>query len=71
MEKVLRRGAISTEIVEVAEENEADVVLLGGFEDKGLMRDALSRQHREILKNSKCSILIVREPNIETIYQKL
>ena len=71
VEKVLRHGAISTEIVEVAEENGADLVLLGGFEYKGLMRDALSRQHREILKNAKCSILVVREPEIDAIYQKL
>jgi nucleotide-binding universal stress UspA family protein len=71
VEKVLRHGAISTEIVEVAEENSADLVLLGGFEDKGLMRDALSRQHREILKNAKCSILVVREPEIDSIYKKL
>ena len=57
--------------IKVAEENGADLVLLGGFEYKGLMRDALSRQHREILKNAKCSILVVREPEIDAIYQKL
>ena len=67
---ILRRGAISTEIVEVAEDNNAGLILLGGFEDKG-PRDALSRQHREIMKNARCSILIVKEPDMEMIFKKL
>jgi nucleotide-binding universal stress UspA family protein len=74
IEKFLRRGAISTEIIEAAEENDADLILLGGFhefEEKGSFRDSLSRQHREILKNAKCSILMVKEPEIDFIYKKL
>ncbi|MGA2977696.1 MAG: universal stress protein [Spirochaetia bacterium] len=71
VEKLLRKGAISTEIVEAAEDNHADLILLGGFEDKGILRDALSRQHREIMKHAKCSILVVKEPDIESLYRKL
>jgi nucleotide-binding universal stress UspA family protein len=74
IEKFLRQGSISTEIIEAAEENNADLILLGGFhelEQKGSFRDALSRQHREILKNAKCSILMVKEPEIDFIYKKL
>ena len=70
VEKILRKGAISTEIVEVAEDSKADLILLGGFEDKGL-RDALSRQHREILKHARCSVLVVKEPDMDTIFKKL
>ena len=74
VEKFLRSGAISTEIVEAADENKADLILLGGLqehEEKGILRDSLSRQHREILKHARCSILFVKEPEIETIYRKL
>lgn len=71
VDKLLRRGAISTEIVEAAKESGADLILLGGFEEKGSFRDALSRQHREILKNAKCSILFVKEPEIDFLYRKL
>jgi nucleotide-binding universal stress UspA family protein len=71
VEKILRRGTISTEIVEVAEDNRAGLILLGGFEDKGILRDALSRQHREIMKNAKCSILVVKEPDLEALFKKL
>ncbi len=69
--KVLRKGAIFSEVVKVAEERRADVILLGGVEEKGGFRDVLSRQHRDILRNAKCSILVVKEPNIETIYKKI
>jgi len=71
VEKILRRGTISTEIVEVAEDNRAGLILLGGFEDKGILRDALSRQHREIMKNARCSILVVKEPEMDALFKKL
>jgi nucleotide-binding universal stress UspA family protein len=71
VEKVLRRGSISTEIVEAAQENEADIILLGGFEDRGILRDAISRQHRDILKNAECSVLVVKQPDIDSIFKKL
>jgi nucleotide-binding universal stress UspA family protein len=71
VEAVLRKGAISTEIVEAADENDADLILLGGFEEKTSFRDAISRHHREIMRNAKCSILVVKEPEIDYIYRKL
>ncbi len=70
MEKVLRRGAISTEVVEAADEAGADIILLGGFEESKGFRDALSRQRREIVRNAKCSVLVVKEPAIDVIYNK-
>jgi nucleotide-binding universal stress UspA family protein len=71
VEKILRRGSVSTEIVEVADDARADLILLGGHEEKGALRDALSRQEREIMRNAPCSILVVKEPEIESIYKKL
>ncbi len=71
VEKILRRGSIATEIVEVAEDNQAGMILIGGFEEKGIVRDAISRQRREIVRHARCSVLIVKEPEIETIYRKL
>jgi len=71
VQKVLRRGAVSTELVEAAEDARADLILLGGPDENGALRDTLSRQQREIMKNARCSILIVKEPDIESIYKKL
>ncbi len=71
VEKVLRKGAIFSEVIKTAEEKEADLIVLGGFEEKGSYHDVLSRQHRDILKNAKCSILVVKEPDAESIYKRL
>ncbi|HUI71181.1 MAG TPA: universal stress protein [Spirochaetia bacterium] len=70
MEKILRRGAISTEVVQAAEEAGADLILLGGFEEGKGVRDALSRQRREVVRNAKCSVLIVKQQGIELIFNK-
>jgi nucleotide-binding universal stress UspA family protein len=71
VEKILTKGAVFSEVIKIADENEADLILLGGFEEKGSYRDTLSRQHRDILKNSNCSILVVKEPDIDFLYKKL
>jgi len=70
VEKVMRKGAVFSEIINAAEEREADLIVLGGFEEKSGTRDVLSRQHRDILRNARCSILVVKEPDIEFLYRK-
>ena len=70
MEKIMRRGAISTEIVQAAEEVGADIILLGGFEESKSIHDVLSGQRREIVRNAKCSVLVVKEPAIDSIFGK-
>lgn len=71
VEKLLRHGAVSTEILEAADENKANVILLGAFEGQTNLRDVLGRQHREILRNARCSVLVVKEPDIEDIFRSL
>ena len=70
MEKVMLRGAISTEVVEAADEAGADIILLGSFEESKGFRDTLSRQRREIVRNAKCSVLVVKEPAMDVIFNK-
>jgi nucleotide-binding universal stress UspA family protein len=70
MEKIMRRGAISTEIVQTAEEMGADLILLGRFEESKSIHDVLSRQLREIVRNARCSVLVVKEPGIDAIFSK-
>jgi nucleotide-binding universal stress UspA family protein len=71
IERVLRKGAISTEIIGAAEDKKADLIILGGFEEKDFMRDSLSRQHREIMKHAKCSVLVAKEPDLDAIFKRL
>jgi len=69
LEKVMRKGAIYTEILAVADEKKADMILLGGWERETKSRDIIGHSHREIMANAKCSVLLVKEPDIDQIYK--
>jgi nucleotide-binding universal stress UspA family protein len=70
IEQILRKGAIYTEILSVADEKKADLILLGGWEKDTKTRDIIGHSHREIMANAKCSVMIVKEPDIDQIYKK-
>jgi nucleotide-binding universal stress UspA family protein len=69
-EREIRRGAVYTEILAVADEKKADLVILGGWEKDRSARDIISHAHREIMVNAKCSVLLVKEPGIDQIYKQ-
>jgi nucleotide-binding universal stress UspA family protein len=71
IERILRKGAIFTEILKVADEKGADLIMLGGWEKDTKTSDIVGHSHREIMANSKCSVLLVKEPNIDQIYKKI
>ena len=72
IEKILRKGAIFTEVLTAADECKADIILLGSVvrETSGA-RDIIGHSQREIISHSKCSVMIVKEPDIERLYKKL
>ena len=70
IEKIMRKGAIYTEILSVADEKKADLILLGGWEKDTKTRDIIGHSHREIMANAKCSVMLVKEPEIDQIYKK-
>jgi nucleotide-binding universal stress UspA family protein len=69
VEKIIRRGAVYTEILAVAREKNTDLIILGGWEKDRNPRDIFSHSYREILINAKCSVLMVKEPDIDQIYK--
>ena len=69
IEKIMRKGAIYTEILHAADEKNADLILLGGWEKDTRSRDIIGHSHREIMANAKCSVILVKEPNIDQIYK--
>ena len=69
IERIIRRGAVYTEILAVADEKKADLIVLGGWEKDRDPRDIISSSHREIMINAKCSVLLVKEPNVDYIYK--
>jgi len=68
-EKIMKKGSIFTEILHAAEDKKADLILLGGWEKDTKTRDIIGHSHREIMINSKCSVVLVKEPSIEQIYK--
>jgi len=70
LERELRRGAIYTEILAVADEKKADLIILGGWEKDRSAREIFSHAHREIMINAKCSVILVKEPNIDQLYKQ-
>ncbi|MDR1445194.1 MAG: universal stress protein [Treponema sp.] len=70
IEREIRRGAVSTEILTAAEDKKADLIVLGGWEKDRSTRDIISHNHREIMVSAKCSVLLVKEPGIDQIYKQ-
>jgi nucleotide-binding universal stress UspA family protein len=71
MDLELRKGAVYTEILYVADEKKADLILLGGWEKDRNARDIIGHAHHEIMVNAKCSVLLVKESEIDQVFKFL
>ncbi|MDR1466796.1 MAG: universal stress protein [Treponema sp.] len=69
VEKELRKGTVYTEILLAAEERNADIIILGGWEKDRNARDIIGHSHHEVMANAKCSVLLVKEPNIDILFK--
>ena len=70
IEQEIRAGTVSTEIIACAQEHDADLIILGGWEKDRDPRDIVGHTHREILINAKTSVLVVKDRDIEQIYRR-
>ena len=68
--KILKTGSIATMILETSEEQQIDLIILGGWEVNRSKRDLVSKSHMEVLMDSKKPVLIVKEEEVETIFKK-
>lgn len=72
IETELKSGSVWGETVSVADQMNADLILIGGFEkDKGEIHAAATMSYHEIMKNAHCSILMVRDKQIEKLYKQI
>jgi nucleotide-binding universal stress UspA family protein len=71
VESSLKQGTVWTEILATADQKEADLIILGGWEKDRTARDIITHLHREILLNSKCSVLIAKEKDIDIMYRNI
>ncbi|MDR2193173.1 MAG: universal stress protein [Treponema sp.] len=70
-ERELRKGAVSTEILCAADEKQADIIMLGSWEKDRSARDIIGQSHHQIMENAKCSVLLVKEPDIDMLFKRL
>ncbi|GHV73749.1 universal stress protein [Spirochaetia bacterium] len=70
IDRVIRKGAVYTEILAVADEKKADLIILGGWEKDRNPRDIISHSHREIMVSAKCSVYLVKEPLVDQLYKQ-
>ena len=69
IEKEIRQGAVFTEILAVASEKKADLIVLGAWEKDRNPRDIISHSYREVMVNANCTVLLAKEPLIDKIYK--
>jgi nucleotide-binding universal stress UspA family protein len=62
VETEMRSGGVWSEVVTAAKEWEANLILLGGLLSK---RTGGGASTREIIENAPCSVLVVREPQLQ------
>lgn len=66
----LRRGAIWSEIVACAEENAIDAILVGSSGSEAADgKESISLTFKSVLTHARCSILVVKEPEIEQLFK--
>ena len=70
IEREIRRGAVYTEILAVADQKKADLIVMGGWEKDRSPRDIFSHSIRETMIYAKCSVILAKEPNIDQIYRQ-
>lgn len=71
IETRLLRGSIAGEVLRVADEEGVDCIILGGWEQKGDVRDILLEASREIVNIAPCSVLIVKGLDAERVFSAL
>lgn len=69
IEKIMRSGSIWGEIVAVAQEKYFDAILVGGLEHHPEDNETLSRQAKELIIHSPCSVIVVKEHDIDKLFK--
>jgi nucleotide-binding universal stress UspA family protein len=72
----LRKGAVWSEIITVADDYKADLILLGGkessetYQGSGAVRhNVVSASRSEIIASAHCSVLVVKQKDIEQLFK--
>lgn len=68
--KILKRGSIVSMIMETADEINSELIIVGGWQQNKSRRDLITKAQLDLLMDSKRSILIVKDENIEANFKR-
>ena len=68
IETELRKGSVWSEVIAYAEDSKTDLILLGEHQNNQ-NKDVVTSAYRDIISHANCSVLVVREKNIEQLYK--
>ena len=68
IETELRKGSVWSEVVGYAEDTKTDLILLGEHQHKEA-KDSITSTYKEIISHASCSVLVVKQKNIEQLYK--
>jgi nucleotide-binding universal stress UspA family protein len=70
IETELRRGAIWSETIAMADERKIDAILIGSYDASSCeQKEIASTTFKSVLLNARCSVLVVKERMIEQLYK--
>ena len=71
----LRHGSVWSQIIQVSDEFEANLILIGGKKVESgngktfVRHDKVSLTNSEIIGSAQCNVLVVKEPEIEKLFK--
>jgi nucleotide-binding universal stress UspA family protein len=68
--KILKKGMISSEILDTSREIRADIIILGEWQESKSRRDLISQESRYVIANSEVSVIVVKESDLERAFKK-
>lgn len=78
IQKELREGVVSSEVILAADEFEADLILIGGHDNSDSYirsesdkKSVFQSTRNEIVCFAHCSVLVIHKPNIEKLFKIL
>lgn len=71
LKKILKRGNVTSMILEASSECKANLLVLGGWETNRSITDIISRSHIEVMTDARIPVLVVKDPDIEKEFNKL
>jgi nucleotide-binding universal stress UspA family protein len=70
IETELRRGAIWSETIAMADERKIDAILIGSYDASSCeQKEITSTTFKSVLLSARCSVLVVKERMIEQLYK--